>query len=349
MTTEPPAAPLALVGAALDAPERMLSPQTALTVIDGRLSRADAYASYLAGRRSECSVTTMRASLGRIAKLLGRPPEAVPWHRMRFAETEAIRGALMRAEYSPDTIRITLAALRGVLRQAKRLGLMSADDLSSATDWDRIDETSLPRGRDLSNDEIAKLDAYCTAMGPDGREWPASAYGAFLGAAFALLIGAGLRATEMSRLALPAYNPAERSLRILRKGGREKLIPINRHVATMLDAWLVVRAELAPPTQALLVRVQPDGSLRAKAALNVKVLEYLCERVGAAAGIEPFSPHDCRRTFATRALDGGSDLAEVQRLMSHASPRTTVRYDKRGYREDAAACDRLNIWPARKT
>jgi integrase len=291
----------------------------------------------------------MRAGLGRIARLIGRPPEAVPWHRMRFAETEAVRGALMRQNYSPDTIRITLASLRGVLRQARRLGLMTAEDFTNATEWDRIDETSLPRGRDLSSAEIAQLDAYCASVGPDGREWPASAYGAFLAATFSLLIGAGLRATEMSRLALAAYDPEQRSLRILRKGGRERLLPVNPHVATTLDAWLAVRAEINPSTRALLVRVQPDGGFRGKnLSLNVKILEYLCERVGIAAGIDPFSPHDCRRTFATRALDGGADLASVQRLMSHASPRTTVRYDKRGYREDAAACDRLNIWPGRK-
>lgn len=43
-----------------------------------------------------------------------------------------------------------------------------------------------------------------------------------------------------------------------------------------------------------------------------------------------FSPHDLRRTFATRLLDSGADLAIVKEAMGHASVQTTLRYDKRG-------------------
>lgn len=278
--------------------------------------------------------------------MLGVPAQAVPWHRMRYAETEAIRGALLRSKYSLYTIRVTMAALRGVLYQAKRLGLMTPGDYAAATDWDRIDGEDLPAGRDLSEEEIGRLVAYCRARGPECVDWPASAYGAFLSATFALLIGAGPRATELSRAPVEAYDVGERTLRLLRKGRKEKLLPIGPDVARALDAWLAVRAELEPPTRALLVRVQPNGSVRPKTAnLNVRALEYLCTTIGEQIGLPSFSPHDCRRTFATRGLDQGIDLSTMQRLMGHASPRTTARYDKRGLRKDAEARDRLNLWP----
>lgn len=346
--TEPPAAPLALVCDALDAPDRALGPQSAVTTAGGRLQRVGAYESYLASRDSERSAQTMRESLERIGRLLGREAQAVPWHRMTFAETSAIRAALLRANYSLDTVRVTLSALRGVLRQANRLGLMSGNDLENALNLERIKGVRLPTGRDLSDEEIAKLFTYCEARGPAAVEWPTSAYGAFLSAAFALLIGAGLRATEASRLALAGYDPAASELRLLRKGNRETILAVGPDVKPTLDAWLPVRAELDAPPGPFLVRVQPDGSVRAKsAALNFRALEYLCTIVAEGAGIKPFTPHDCRRTFATRALDAGTDLATVQSLMSHASPDTTVRYDKRGHKKDAAARAKLRIWPAK--
>jgi integrase len=344
---EPSAAPLALVGDALDAPAASLGPQSAVTTVAGRLQRVGAYESYLASRDSERSAQTMREGLERVAKLLGRQPEAVPWHRMTYAETSAIRAALLRANYSLDTVRVTLSALRGVLRQANRLGLMSGNDLAGAINLERIHGKRLPAGRDLSNEEIAKLHAYCVARGPSAVEWPASAYGAFLSATFALLIGAGLRATEASRLTVKGYDPEALELRLLRKGNRETILAVGPDVKPILDAWLPVRAELDAPTEALLVRVQPDGRVRAKsAALNFRALEYLCETISTELGIKRFTPHDCRRTFATRALDAGIDLATVQSLMSHASPDTTVRYDRRGYKKDAEARAKFRLWPS---
>lgn len=346
--SEPPAAPLALVGAALDAPDRTLGPQTAVTTVNSKLARVGAYESYLASRDSERAAQTMREGLARIGRLLGRDAPAVPWHRMTYAETSAIRAALLRANYSLDTVRVTLCALRGVLRQANRLGLMSGNDLGNALNLEPIHGTRLPAGRDLSDEEIGKLFAYCEAHGPSAIDWPASAYGAFLEATFALLIGAGLRATEASRLTLKGYDPSASELRLLRKGNRETILAVGPDVKPSLDAWLPVRAELDAPTAALLVRVQPDGSVRAKsAALNFRALEYLCETISEEIGIKRFTPHDCRRTFATRALDAGTDLATVQSLMSHASPDTTVRYDRRGHKKDAAARAKLRIWPTK--
>jgi integrase/recombinase XerD len=288
----------------------------------------------------------MRDSLDRIARLLGVAAKDVPWHRMRFAETEAIRGALLRANYSRATMDITLASLRGVLKQARRLGLMTAEDFTNATEWDRVGGEQLPAGRDLSNDEIARLATYCRSVGPDGADWPTSAYGAFLGALFGVLIGAGLRATEASRLPVEAYDRAERSLRLVRKGKKERVLPLGLDTTEPLDVWLAVRAELDVPTPALFVRVQLDGSVRPQTAeLNRRAIEYLCDIVAPAAGIARFTPHDCRRTFATRTLDGGIDLSTVQRLMSHSSPKTTARYDKRGLKADAKARDGVRLWP----
>lgn len=353
MAADPRDAPLALVGAALDAPERSLGPQSAVAAVAGRIQRVGAYESYLAGRDSAQSIVTMRESLGRIGRLLGRDPPSIPWHRMTFAETDAIRAALIRANYAPDTVRVTLCALRGVLWQAAKLGLMDPGVCALACELPRITGTRLPAGRDLSAEEIAAIAAYCTRMGPAVLDWPASAYGAFLSALFAVLIGAGLRATETCRLTLEGFDPApggKPSLRLLRKGKKEVQIGVGPDVAAPLEAWLAVRAELDVKAPSLFVRVFPDGSLSPRApVMNSRSLEYLCEIVAEGAGVKPFTPHDCRRTFATRSLDAGVDLARVQRLMSHESPKTTARYDRRAWEQDADARASIVLWPTVKT
>ena len=59
------------------------------------------------------------------------------------------------------------------------------------------------------------------------------------------------------------------------------------------------------------------------------------QRRSRAAAIKACTPHDLRRSFVSAALEGGADIAMVQRLAGHASPVTTARYDRRP--EHAAA------------
>src|SRR5262245_33969363 len=93
---------------------------------------------YLA-RLAPGSRPTMRQALAAIAGLLapGAPVEAVPWHRLRYPHTQAVRAALA-ARYAPATANKMLAALRGVLAAARRLGRLSADDYVAATDVARV-------------------------------------------------------------------------------------------------------------------------------------------------------------------------------------------------------------------
>jgi hypothetical protein len=119
---------------------------------------------YLARLSSAESRRAMATSLELLAELLidGHPADraerarrrrsgqplaiAVPWHELRYGHTQALRSWL--AEHcSPAAANRHLAALRGVLREAWRLGLMGGEDLARAIDLASVPGTSLLAGR----------------------------------------------------------------------------------------------------------------------------------------------------------------------------------------------------------
>jgi hypothetical protein len=96
---------------------------------------------------------TMRQSLSMIANILsgGRADvRSLKWEALRYQHCQAVRTALAE-KYAPGTTNKMLAALRGVLKEGWRLGLMSAENYHRAVDLKAIKSETLPRGRALSS------------------------------------------------------------------------------------------------------------------------------------------------------------------------------------------------------
>jgi integrase/recombinase XerD len=298
----------------------------------------DAATRFLAGCTNARTQQAMRESLARIEGLLGTAPGSVAWARMRLPHTQDIRARLVR-QYSKRTVNLTLAALRGVLRSAWELDQMSGDDYMRAISIKNLKVDRLPKGRALPAAEWAEVEAYARSLGPEGRDWPESAYGALLLALFSLLFGAGMRASEAAGLTVKGYDAKTRSVRFVGKGDKERVVPLGDAEHAALEAWASVRAELdLPPGAPFLVHVRPDGGLNPGAvALNRHKIERICKRTARDAGADKFSPHDLRRTFCTETLAAGVDVTTVQRFMGHASSDTTGLYDRRPAEMDAAA------------
>ena len=164
---------------------------------------------------------TMRTALHTIAGLLTtgcRDAFLLPWGALRYQHTAALRAALAE-KYAPATANKILAALRGVLKAAWRLGHIPTDHYQRAVDVTAVRGETLPRGRALSAGELRALFAVCIhERSEDGHLKPAGARDAAL---MAVLYGVGLRRSEAVALDADDYDVDTGALRVRSGKGRK--------------------------------------------------------------------------------------------------------------------------------
>lgn len=290
---------------------------------------------YLA-RLAPGSRPAMRGALAKLATLLeqGTSPLGVPWWQLEYQHVAALRSRLAE-HYSPATVNRHLAALRGVLKESWRLGLMPGEQYRQAVDVDNIKAQVLPAGRALPAGEIAAMISACLSGTTAGTRDAAMV---------AVLFACGLRRAELVDLDVTDYDPAGEVLRVRSgKGRKDREIPIVNGAKRALDAWMEIR-DYTPG--ALFVAMVKGGRLTGRRLTPQSVLKMLRGRARQ-AGIEHLSPHDFRRTFITELLEQGADTFTVQKLAGHANPQTTARYDRRDDKAKRQAVARLHVpYPA---
>jgi site-specific recombinase XerD len=303
-----------------------------MPVSPGRADRHPA-AVYLA-RLAPGSRRTMASSLDLIAGLLTSyrcDMRTLDWAALRYNHTAAIRATLAEL-YAPATANKMLAALRGVLREAWRLGLMSAEDYRRAADIQAVHGTTLPRGRALDHDELRALFAACARdKSPAGKRDAAL---------LAVLYACGLRRSELVALDLEDYDARTGELRVHGgKGNRARLSYASGGGHAAIDAWVQVRGTAPGP---LFCPVNKGGKITMTRMTDGAVRKILQKRA-AQGGVDHFSPHDLRRTMIGDLLDAGADISTVQRLAGHANVSTTTRYDRRGEAAKRKAAQLLEV------
>ncbi|MDE2008179.1 MAG: tyrosine recombinase XerC [Rhodospirillales bacterium] len=154
-------------------------------------------------------------------------------------------------------------------------------------------------------------------------------------ALFTLLYGCGLRIAEALSLDVRDAPPPGGSepLRVLGKGGKERLVPVLPAVRTALAAWLRFHPDRRP--EAPLFLGARGGRLNPGVAQKV-MRDFRRARLLP----EHATPHALRHSFATHLLGAGADLRAIQDLLGHASLSTTQRYTA----VDEAAL--LRVWRA---
>jgi integrase/recombinase XerC len=172
---------------------------------------------------------------------------------------------------------------------------------------------------------------------PQAVDFPSSRLACLL----ELLYASGLRVSELVGLDLQDLLPEQRTLRVLGKGRKERLVPYHARAAEVLETYLAFRASFLtvkalPPAAALFLN-QRGGRL---SATSVRTL--LSGALEAAAVRSKVSPHALRHSFATHLLNRGMDLRAIQELLGHASLSTTQRYTHLGLEELARTYEKAH-------
>ncbi|MDQ6650436.1 MAG: site-specific tyrosine recombinase XerD [Actinomycetota bacterium] len=139
-----------------------------------------------------------------------------------------------------------------------------------------------------------------------------------------LLYATGARISEAVGLAVDDLDLVAGSVRLLGKGGKERMVPVGGYARGAVDAYLVrgrpVLSAAGRGSSALFLNAR-GGALSRQSAWTV--LRAAAEKAGLRGAL---SPHTLRHSFATHLLDGGADVRVVQELLGHASVTTTQIY-----------------------
>lgn len=166
----------------------------------------------------------------------------------------------------------------------------------------------------LTTEEVDRLEAAIDLTSAEGHRNRAI---------IEVFFSCGLRVSELVELKLSNLVLNERFMRVVGKGGKERLVPISQRAVGELELWFDDRRQM---------RIKPGEDdyvflNRRGHHLTRTMILIMVKRLGEAAGIKKtLSPHTLRHSFATALLRGGADLRVIQVLLGHADIATTEIY-----------------------
>ena len=203
-----------------------------------------------------------------------------------------------------------LASMRRFYRYLLREGVVAADPAA---------ELKAPRMPGTLPHSLSERDVLALLEAPD----TSTSRGLRDRAMIELLYATGLRVSELVNLRLDQLNLRLGVVRVVGKGGKERLVPVGEDAREWLERYLnEVRAELVRGRRLDTVFPTPR-----RASITRQAFWVLIRRYARVAGISPdISPHQLCHAFATHLLAHGADLRAVQMLLGHQNVTTTQIY-----------------------
>jgi integrase/recombinase XerC len=257
-------------------------------------------------RLSAHTDTSYRADLQRFIAHCDRS-HVRDWRRVDSQHVRMFAAAEFRQGSSPRTIQRRLSALRSFfnfLLRERALEANPAVGVQAPKARKRLPET-------LDVDLMTRLLEFRTDTQLSVRDK----------AIMELFYSSGLRLAELVGLNLGDVDRGDRTVRVLGKGRKTRVVPVGKHALDAIARWLKERATIAATgEQALFVGAR--GERLGPRAIQKRIAGW-AKQQGLGRHIHP---HLFRHSFATHLLESSQDLRGVQELLGHANISTTQVY-----------------------
>ena len=273
----------------------------------------DEYVAYLRHERG-LSENTIRAYRGDLARL-SDVAESLAIPSPAGLTLSVLRRwlALERSAASDKTVARRVASVRTFTAWAQRAGHV-AEDPGALLASPKVSRT-LPAV--LRQDQAVTLLDAAAVQADDADPRHIRDF-----AVLELLYATGIRVGECVGLDLAGLDRRNRTVRVLGKGNKERVVPFGAPAARALESWLDARGQMVNAKSGDALFLGTRGA-RIDQRMVRTVLQRLLRHL---PDVPEISPHGLRHSAATHVLEGGADLRYVQELLGHASLATTQLY-----------------------
>lgn len=220
------------------------------------------------------------------------------------------------ASLAASTVNVKLAAARRLVAEARRNGLIGAEEASNLSDIPNVAQRGNRMGNWLTREqakELLRVPDRSTLKGK--RDY----------AIIALLVGCALRRRELAVLDIADLQQRDGRWVIADlcgKGNRIRTVAVPLWVKTAIDAWLTA-AELV---EGRIFRSVAKGGRISRSSLSDWAVWAIVQQSAEEIGMKRLGAHDLRRTCAKLCRKSGGDLEQIKFLLGHSSIQTTERY-----------------------
>jgi integrase/recombinase XerC len=229
------------------------------------------------------------------------------WPALTAHHVRAFAAAEHRRGIGPRSIQRRLSAVRSFFGYLNREGVAAGNpavDIQAPKAKKRLPST-------LDPDQMAKLLSFRADATLDVRDK----------AIMELFYSSGLRLSELTGLNLTDVDLRDRTVRVVGKGNKARVLPVGRQAIAALDAWFKERPLLAKPDSTA-VFVGRGGQRISPRVVQTRLAQWARKQ-----GLgQHLHPHMFRHSFATHLLESSQDLRGVQELLGHANIATTAVY-----------------------
>jgi integrase/recombinase XerC len=276
-------------------------------------------------RMSSHTVTAYRHDLQALAAFCtGR--DVRRWSSLNNFQVRAFAAAEHAGGIAPRSIQRRLSAVRSFYEYLMREGHAKSNPALEV----RAPKTKKRLPATLDADQMARLLDFRADDSLSTRDK----------AMMELFYSSGLRLSELVGLDASAVDLKDRTVRVLGKGNKTRIVPVGRHAVEALKRWLSERATLSRRNPLTAAHQGPLFLGKSGRPLSVRAVQLRvgtwARRMGLSVHVHP---HMFRHSFATHLLESSGDLRGVQELLGHADISTTQVYTHLDFQHLASVYD----------